>query len=86
MDKELLQKYAPTVLMIAVLFFQYNVFVTPQQLEITHRQIIEEVENRYVTKAENLATKEQISDMQKKVDKIYEVIINERTQNDINRN
>jgi len=86
MDKDFLQKYAPTIFVVAALFFQYNIFVTPQQLEITHRQIIEEVENRYVTKAENLATKEQISDMQKKVDKIYEVIINERTKYDFNGN
>jgi len=84
MDKETLQKYAPTIMVIAALFFQYNIFVTPQQLEVTHREILEEVSLKYATKEQNYAMKEQISDMQKKVDKIYEVIINERTQNGFN--
>lgn len=85
MDKKTIQKYAPTALVIVALFFQYNVFVTPQQLEVTHRQILEEISIKYATKEQNSATKEQLSDMQKKVDKIYEVIINERTKNDFNR-
>ena len=86
MDKETIQKYAPTIMVIAALFFQYNVFVTPQQLEVTHREILEEISLKYATKEQNSAMKEQLSDMQKKVDKIYEVIINERTQYDFNRN
>ena len=84
MDKETLQKYAPTLLVIAAMFFQYNVFVTPQQLEVAHREILDEISLKYTTKEQNSAMKEQLSDMQKKVDKIYEVIINERTQNDFN--
>ena len=86
MDKETIQKYAPTIMVIAALFFQYNVFVTPQQLEVTQREILEEISLKYATKEQNSAMKEQLSDMQKKVDKIYEVIINERTQYDFNRN
>lgn len=86
MDKETIQKYAPTALVIVALFFQYNIFVTPQQLELTHRQILEEISLKYATKEQNSAMKEQLSDMQKKVDKIYEVIINERTKHDSNRN
>ena len=80
MDKETLQKYAPTIMVIAALFFQYNIFVTPQQMEQLHIIILEEVSLKYVTKEQNSAMKEQLSDMQKKVDKIYEVIINERTK------
>ncbi|MGN1153809.1 MAG: hypothetical protein ACI4S3_07250 [Candidatus Gastranaerophilaceae bacterium] len=86
MDKESIQKYAPTILLIAAMFYQYNVFVTPQQLEVTHRQVLEEISLKYATKEQNSAMKEQLSDMQKKVDKIYEVIINERTKYDFNRN
>ena len=80
MDKESIQKYAPTILLIAAMFYQYNVFVTPQQLEVAHREILEEIALKYTTKEQNSAMKEQLSDMQKKVDKIYEVIINERTK------
>lgn len=84
MDKETIQKYAPILLIVAAMFFQYNVFVTPQQLEVAHREILDEVSLKYATKEQNSATKEQLSDMQRKVDRIYEVIINERTQNDFN--
>ena len=84
MDKETIQKYAPTILVIAAMFFQYNIFVTPQQLEVKHREILAEVSLTYATKEQNSATKEQLSDMQRKVDKIYEVIINERTHHDFN--
>ena len=56
MDKELITRYAPIILIVFVMFFQYNLFVTPRELEIQHRQILETVS-------------------QKKVDKIYDVII-----------
>ena len=50
MDKETLQKYAPTLLVIAAMFFQYNIFVTPQQLEVAHREILDEISLKYTTK------------------------------------
>ena len=57
------------------LFLQYKLFVTPQELEIQHREILEEVSIKYMTKEESHNLKEQISDMQNKVDKIYDAII-----------
>ncbi|MCD8378251.1 MAG: hypothetical protein LUB59_05635 [Candidatus Gastranaerophilales bacterium] len=75
MDKDLINKYAPIILIILIMFFQYNFFVTPQALEFHHRQILEEVSQKYMTKEESNNLKEQISDMQKKVDKIYDAII-----------
>jgi cell division protein FtsB len=75
MDKELITRYAPIVLIVFVMLFQYNLFVTPQELEIQHRQVLEEVSQKYMTKEESNNLKEQISDMQKKVDKIYDAII-----------
>lgn len=75
MDKELFAKYAPVALIIFSIFFQYNLFVTPQELEKQHREILEEVSQKYMTKEESDNLKTQISDMQKKVDKIYDVII-----------
>lgn len=75
MDKELLTKYAPVALIIFAIFLQYNLFVTPQELEKQHREILEEVSQKYMTKEESNNLKAQISDMQKKVDKIYDVII-----------
>ena len=75
MDKEMITKYAPVVLIVFIMFFQYNLFVTPQELEIQHREILETVSQKYVTKEESINLKSQISDMQAKVDKIYDVII-----------
>lgn len=75
MDKEVLTRYAPVALIIFAIFFQYNLFVTPQELEKQHREILEEVSQKYMTKEESNNLKTQLSDMQKKVDKIYDVII-----------
>ena len=75
MDKEVITKYAPVALIIFAIFFQYNLFVTPQELEKQHREILEEVSQKYMTKEESSNLKAQLSDMQKKVDKIYDVII-----------
>lgn len=75
MDKEFLSRYAPIILIVIGLVFQYNLFVTPQELEIQHREILESVSQKYMTKEESLTLKEQLSDMQKKVDKIYDAII-----------
>ena len=78
MDKEIMTKYAPVILAVFVMFFQYNLFVTPQELEIQHRQILESVSQKYMTKEESLNLKGQISDVQQKVDKTYDVIINRK--------
>jgi len=43
MDKEFLQKYAPAIILIIAVIFQYNLFVTPEKLEHTHREILAEV-------------------------------------------
>ena len=74
MDKNILIKFAPSILIILVFVLQYNLFVTPQELEIKHREIVSEIANNYVTKAEMSNFKETISDMQKKIDKIYDIL------------
>ena len=75
MDKESLAKYASFAFVIFAIFFQYNLFVTPQEMEKVHREILEEVSEKYMTRQESLNLKEQLSDMQKNVDKIYDVIL-----------
>ena len=74
MDKNILIKFAPSILIILVFILQYNLFVTPQELEIKHREIVSEIASNYVTKAEMSNFKETISDMQKKIDKIYDIL------------
>lgn len=58
-----------------VLIFQYNIFVTPEKLEVKHREILSEVAENYTTKAQFDDLKAQLSVMQIKIDKIYDVII-----------
>lgn len=75
MDKEIVSRYAPVILIVLITFFQCNLFVTPQELERQHREILESVSQKYMTKEESLNLKAQISDVQHKVDKIYDAII-----------
>ena len=78
MDKEFLYKYAPLLVLGLAIIFQYNLFVTPQMLEYTHREILSEISKIYITKSEFQIVKEQLTDINKKVDKIYDTLIKER--------
>lgn len=78
MDKEFLYKYAPVLVLGLAVIFQYNLFVTPEKLEQTHREILSEISKAYITKSEFGILKEQLSDINKKIDKIYDTLINER--------
>lgn len=78
MDKEFLYKYAPLLVLGLAVVFQYNLFVTPAKLEQTHREILSEIAKAYITKSEFGIVKEQLTDINKKVDKIYDTLIKER--------
>ena len=78
MDKDLLYKYAPIFLVGVAIIFQYNLFVTPEKLEHTHREILSEISQIYITKSEFGNVKEQLADINKKIDKIYDTLIKER--------
>lgn len=75
MDKQTLEKYAPFALIIIAIIFQWNVFVTPAQLETKHREILQDIATRYTTKEQYNDMKTQLQDMQQKIDKIYDKII-----------
>lgn len=74
MDKETLIKYSPAVVVVIALIFQWNLFVTPEKLEIAHREIVTEIAQNFVSKAEYDSQKEDIKDMKNKLDKIYDFI------------
>ena len=78
MDKEIIYKYAPLLALGIAVIFQYNLFVTPAKLEQTHREILSEVSKAYITKSEFGILKEELNDINKKIDKIYDTLINER--------
>ena len=84
MDRQFFYKYAPVFLLAIAIIFQYNLFVTPEKLEQTHRDILAEVAQVYITKSEFGNMKEQITDINKKLDKIYDTLISERSSDGIN--
>ncbi len=84
MDKQFFYKYAPVLIVCIAVIFQYNLFVTPEKLEQTHREILSEVAQVYITKSEFGNMKEQIIDINKKLDKIYDTLISERSSDGIN--
>lgn len=76
MDKETMLKYAPWLLVALIFFMQYNIFVTPVQMEQTRRDILKEVEMHYATKESNENLKAGLTDMKAKIDKIYDILNN----------
>ncbi len=63
--------------MIAIIF-QWNLFVTPEKLEIKHREILKDVSQTYTTKEQYNDLKTQLSAMQQKIDKMYDIMTNSR--------
>lgn len=74
-------KYLPTGILVIALVFQYNIFVTPERLEVKHREILSDISRTYSTKEQYNDLKEQLSIMQVKIDKIYDVIIKDGGKN-----
>lgn len=74
MDKYIL-KYLPIGIVAIALIFQYNLFVTPEALEVKHREILSDIAQTYSTKEQYNDLKGQLNIMQAKIDKIYDVII-----------
>ena len=74
MDKYI-YKYFPMGIICVALIFQYNLFVTPEKLEVKHREILSDISQNYSTKEQYNDLKVQLNIMQAKIDKIYDVII-----------
>ena len=75
---EQLLHYSPIIVAIMVFLIQQRIIVTPEQLEKKHREILEDVEEKFVTLNSFNDLKEQFSDMKEKIDKIYDCIITVR--------
>ena len=68
-------RYLPVGIVFIALIFQYNLFVTPERLEVKHREILSDIAQTYSTKEQYNDLKGQLTVMQAKIDKIYDVII-----------
>lgn len=73
MDKFI--EYAPIIIVIMLFFVQYKIFITPEQLEKKHREIIEDVELRFATRESFNDFKERFEELKDKIDKIYDKIM-----------
>ena len=70
-------RYLPMGIVCVALIFQYNLFVTPEKLEVKHREILSDIAQNYSTKEQYNDLRGQLNIMQAKIDKIYDVIIKE---------
>lgn len=68
-------EYSPIIVVILIFFIQQKIFVTPEQLEKKHREIIEEIEEKFVSLNSFKDLKEQFSEVKDKIDKIYDLLI-----------
>lgn len=72
---ESLLHYSPILIAVMVFLIQQRIIVTPEQLEKKHREIIEDVEDKFVSIHSFVDLKEQFSEVKDKIDKIYDCII-----------
>ena len=67
--------YSPILIVVVVFLIQQRIIVTPEQLEIKHREILSDAEKKFVTKNSHEDLKSQFSEMKDKIDKIYDCLI-----------
>lgn len=72
-------EFAPLILVLIVFFWQYKVFVTPEQMEKRFTSYEGHLENKFVQKETYNVTvsemKADIEDIKEKLDKIYEKLM-----------
>ena len=72
MDYDKVIEFAPYIIVILIFFFQNNVFVRPEALEKKHREILDDIKNKYV---EINAYKEFQNHIYSKLEELKELII-----------
>ncbi|MBQ8475581.1 hypothetical protein IJ531_00810 [bacterium] len=63
--------FAPIIVVVVLFFWQNNVFVRPEQLEKKHREILDDIKDKYV---EINAYKEFQTHIYSKLDEIKELL------------
>lgn len=74
MNLESLIPYSPIILAVIVFLIQQRIVVTPEQLERKHREILCDIELRYAKLHSLSDLKTQVSEMNDKIDKIYDLV------------
>ena len=73
MDKII--EYSPIIIVVLMFFVQQKIFVTPEQLEKKHREIVEEIEEKFVTIHSFIDLKDLFTEVKDKIDKMYDLLI-----------
>ena len=68
-------EYSPIIIVVLMFFVQQKIFVTPEQLEKKHREIVEEIEEKFVTIHSFVDLKDQFTEVKDKIDKMYDLLI-----------
>nr|DAP59740.1 MAG TPA: hypothetical protein [Caudoviricetes sp.] len=72
---ETLLYYSPVIIVVLVFLIQQRIVVTPEQLEKKHREILKDIEEKFVTINSYQDLKSQFCEMKDKIDKIYDCLI-----------
>lgn len=75
METNVLIEYAPVIVVVLAFLAQQRVIVTPEQLERKHREILSDIEVRYAQLHSVSDLKEQIDDINEKITKIYDFVL-----------
>lgn len=67
--------YSPVIIVVLVFLIQQRIVVTPEELEKKHREILRDIETRFVTLNSYEDLKSRFCEMQDKIDKIYDCLI-----------
>lgn len=62
--------YAPLIIAVFIFFIQFRVFVTPEQLERKHREVITECKLEFSPRTLVTELKERLDRMEEKIDKL----------------
>ena len=68
-------EYSPIIIVVLMFFIQQKIFVTPEQLEKKHREILDEMEEKFVSVISFKDLKDQFSEVKEKIDKMYDLLI-----------
>lgn len=71
-------EYAPIIVVILLFLIQNRMVVTPEQLEKKHREILDDVSKKYATQSIVNELRSQIHEMVDKIDKIYNILLENR--------
>lgn len=70
-----IQTYAPLLLVLLIVLIQMKIFVSPTDLEKKHREILNETDEKYVTKSENKHLKDDMHELKELMYKIYDKLM-----------